>query len=388
MNYEQKYKEALEKLKAFHRDYKNISHLVDVKEELESIFPELKESEDERIRKELIERFIWELKGAEEQDAAGCSRQKDIAMFKRGLAWLEKQCEKTIPKNIDDAALQYVDTCAVDGEITHDNITEPYWNHHSMMAAYKAGWLKKQGEKSPIDESEPKFKVGDWVQIKGGHVMNILEVKKDVLCYKILNWCGNESVRKISDIDSIAHLWTIEDAKDGDVVVDKSDGTIGIFQSIGHHPDGGSYNDPSYCFLHCRYDDGFFYADFENGNTMDSDDAIPATKEQRELLFQNMKEAGYEWDAEKKELKEIEQKTVWSEEDENHLKNCIAYFRTIEKTSPFYGDYLWLKSLKPNHWKPSEEQMQALIKRTQGLHTNSETRKVLESLIFDLQGKL
>ena len=218
--------------------------------------------------------------------------------------------------------------------------------------------------------------------------MNIVEVKKDVLCYKILNWCGNESVRKISDIDSIAHLWTIEDAKDGDVVVDKSDGTIGIFQSIGHHPDGGSYNDPSYCFLHCRYDDGFFYADFENGNTMDSDDAIPATKEQRELLFQNMKEAGYEWDAEKKELKEIEQKTVWSEEDENHLKNCIAYFRTIEKTSPFYGDYLWLKSLKPNHWKPSEEQMQALIKRTQGLHTNSETRKVLESLIFDLQGKL
>jgi hypothetical protein len=55
MNYEQKYKEALEKLRAFHRDYKNISHLVDVKEELESIFPELRESEDEKIRKELIQ---------------------------------------------------------------------------------------------------------------------------------------------------------------------------------------------------------------------------------------------------------------------------------------------------------------------------------------------
>ena len=33
----------------------------------------------------------------------------------------------------------------------------------------------------------------------------------------------------------------------------------------------------------------------------------PATKEQRELLFQKMKEAGYEWDAEKKELKKIGQ---------------------------------------------------------------------------------
>ena len=29
----------------------------------------------------------------------------------------------------------------------------------------------------------------------------------------------------------------------------------------------------------------------------------PATKEQRDLLFQKIKEAGYEWDSEKKELK-------------------------------------------------------------------------------------
>jgi hypothetical protein len=33
------------------------------------------------------------------------------------------------------------------------------------------------------------------------------------------------------------------------------------------------------------------------------DDYAPATKEQRDLLFHKMKEAGYEWNAEKKELK-------------------------------------------------------------------------------------
>ena len=33
--------------------------------------------------------------------------------------------------------------------------------------------------------------------------------------------------------------------------------------------------------------------------------AYPATKEQRDLLFAKMKEAGYEWDAEKKELRKI-----------------------------------------------------------------------------------
>ena len=31
----------------------------------------------------------------------------------------------------------------------------------------------------------------------------------------------------------------------------------------------------------------------------------PATKEQRNLLFQKMKDAGYEWDVEKKELKKL-----------------------------------------------------------------------------------
>ena len=35
-------------------------------------------------------------------------------------------------------------------------------------------------------------------------------------------------------------------------------------------------------------------------------DVAPATKEQRELLFQKMKENGYEWDADKKELRKIQ----------------------------------------------------------------------------------
>ena len=33
------------------------------------------------------------------------------------------------------------------------------------------------------------------------------------------------------------------------------------------------------------------------------DKAKPATKEQRDTLFKKMKEAGYQWDAKKKELK-------------------------------------------------------------------------------------
>lgn len=49
-----RYDEAIEKLRDFYRDYDTVSCLIDVKEELANIFTELKESEDEKIRKELI----------------------------------------------------------------------------------------------------------------------------------------------------------------------------------------------------------------------------------------------------------------------------------------------------------------------------------------------
>lgn len=93
MNYEQKHQEDLEAAKGWLAIAKENDNKIAI-QILEKFFPELKESEDEKTRKELIERFKWELQGAEDQDAAGgCSRQKDIAMFKRGLAWLEKQGE-------------------------------------------------------------------------------------------------------------------------------------------------------------------------------------------------------------------------------------------------------------------------------------------------------
>lgn len=180
--------------------------------------------------------------------------------------------------------------------------------------------------------------------------------------YTLCGCDGNVITRPIKDVDKSASAFTVQDAKDGDVVVDKSDGAIGIFQSIGHHPDGGSYNDPSYCFLHCRYDDGFFYADFEHGNEMDSDDIIPATKEQRDTLEKAMADAGYTFDFEKKELKKIEQKPEWSEEDERKFQLLITMCDDIKGDSATYSTMYremeelktWLKSLKQRYtWKPS-----------------------------------
>lgn len=82
MNYEQKYKEALEKARQFsERPLEEDSSSI-----VEYIFPELKESEDERIRKAVIE-MIHDTPNIECEENYNV-RKEDV------LAWLEKQGEK------------------------------------------------------------------------------------------------------------------------------------------------------------------------------------------------------------------------------------------------------------------------------------------------------
>ena len=95
-----------------------------------------------------------------------------------------------------------------------------------------------------------------------------------------------------------AHLWTIQDAKDGDVIFYDSGWTC-IFK----HIHGIWYS--SYCFITA---DGEFHTGYEEHavDTKINGNANPATKEQRDFLFQKMKKAGYEWDDEKKKLRKID----------------------------------------------------------------------------------
>ena len=75
------YDETIKKLREFYRDYDTISCLIDVKEELANLFPELAESEDERIRKALIEYFTT----SDNSYYAVCGVDT-----KKILAWLKK----------------------------------------------------------------------------------------------------------------------------------------------------------------------------------------------------------------------------------------------------------------------------------------------------------
>ena len=126
------------------------------KEKLENIFPELKESEDERIRKELIEHIK-------------ANKEADYVLFKKFspndvIAWLEKQDEKSTTIDIDKMVMEYSQT--KDGDFGLPV--------NCMIRAYRKGIndalklllnLEKQGdkEKNTESQSQPKFHEGDWV---------------------------------------------------------------------------------------------------------------------------------------------------------------------------------------------------------------------------------
>ena len=91
--------------------------------------------------------------------------------------------------------------------------------------------------------------------------------------------------------------WTIQDAKDGDVV-SYGNGWTCIFKCIH----GIWFS--SYCFI---TSDGEFHTGYEEHEvhtTINSNTHL-ATKEQCNLLFQKIKEAGYKWNAETKTLEKL-----------------------------------------------------------------------------------
>ena len=87
MDYEKKYKDALEQAKKIKHDVQNIGCKMDA-DMLDLIFPELRESEDEKIRKEIIGYLESKISTAEETE---------LLYFKRWIAWLEKPKEPKDP---------------------------------------------------------------------------------------------------------------------------------------------------------------------------------------------------------------------------------------------------------------------------------------------------
>ena len=257
----EKYNKALERARQFseHPLQEDSADIV------EYIFPELVGSEDEKMRKMCMRYLDWEYQH--------CYSNEDKMRIEKCIAWLEKQGET-------DPCIG----CTNDkGCVTCEN---------GNLQEIKIG---------------QKFKVGDWI--------TTTDEEGNVTTEKIIEFWG-DTVRLIDTNGfytlwpkhelNYYHLWTIQDAKDGDVLCTyecDEPKTVFILKGAPKKHYALSYH----CYYNIMYP--HFDSDSENGCLAPKDENVkPATKEQRDLFYSKMKQEGFEWNAEKKELKKIEQK--------------------------------------------------------------------------------
>lgn len=321
-DYKKKYEDALSRA----RIWKEKSGMpIDRQGILDYIFPELKKSEGEESKKWILEYLHDGLRKSDEQS-------KDH--FRTAIAWLEKEGNSNNqnwkPSKEQINALEHFVR-----SIAESGYASPYDDNTKLLKSlindlYKL--LENQSGQEPADKVEPKFKVGDWITDGDLHckITDVLDdryivdtkfAKRSAILFK----CENNY-----------HLWTIQDAKDGDVLA--SSLSIFIFKRIymAGKPE-----------VYCAVMDGSFIRCPEGCWT--NEQYYPATREQRNILFQKMKENGYEWDDENKELKKIEinpddlieescqqqaddlidivtEKSTWSEDDERIRKSMLNEF--------------------------------------------------------------
>ena len=344
MTQEQKAKahdESLERAK----EYLNSPRTCFDIEQLYNIFPELKESEDERIRGAIMH-FISHTPTV----------PKGIINKEQMLAWLEKQGKRDARyENLEE--LLEADTIyqmAMNDAMVNE-AKEKAVKALSELGIGKLLGFEKKGEQNHSEQDlemvvEPKFKVGDWVILTAGELSDTIQIA-DFDTNRKQYWFNDGSYLGIVDEECLHH-WTIQDAKDGDVLVSQYNQPF-IYN--------GNYNDykvGAYCGI--EYTGEQFIDTYAEICWADNKFIKPATKEQRELLFQKMKESGYEWDAEKKELKLLitnggdfesetcKQNPAWGEEDELQMQGIIDLLPGLTIR------HNWLKSLK-DRVQPKQE---------------------------------
>jgi hypothetical protein len=292
MNCEQKYNEALERARTEYEKHESLFN--GFHEMLSYIFPELKESEDEKTVKELIQ-FIKNWKNPN-----NIGRLHDFPMLTRNveqcdkyIAWLEKIGEhlkfcKTI--QVGDRVTRNEGGVLVNMSQLH-RIAKP----SNKLQGKSALEAIKEEKVDNTNNVEPKFKVGDWI---------VNNITKDVFLIKSFNsgYCTLEDVKGniispcLPPCESESHLWSIEDAKDGDVLV-ASDGSIFLFK--------GAVGRACKHYVALTADSVVVINEGLEHFWETSTAVHPATKEQCDTLMKAMIDAEYTFDFEKKELKEL-----------------------------------------------------------------------------------
>lgn len=154
-------------------------------------------------------------------------------------------------------------------------------------------WLKN----NPIfGMPKIKFKVGDWVIFKNDKLGSIYQVEKLENYAYILRHILGGSMPLTFYSQHLLIPWTIENANNGDIL--QSNNCTLIFDSLTKDIDGNTVIS-SWYFCDSKK---FYGMGISKSDLWSIEGVVPATKEQRDLLFKKIHEAGYKWDADSKRL--------------------------------------------------------------------------------------
>ena len=274
MNYEQKYKEALKVIESLYNvvRYQSSSDALLVSQTIKKAFPELCESEDERIKKELISFFT----------------KRD--------------------------------------EFTK---SEPF---NGLSSKQIISWLEKQDEQKPADKVEPKFNIGDTIKYIGEREEfskekhTIKEILDD--CYLTIDDVYIPfKFENCYILVNQNHTWSKED----ELMIQDAIHWINEFQKSNR----------------CKDEN-----DMQNSVTCEN------------------------WLKSIKDRVQPQPKQEWSKEDSEMFQRIISDCEQKYVLLPNEVD--WLKSFKPNHWKPSDEQLSAIMDSAQGLYQCKEKEVLLD----------
>ena len=212
----------------------------------------------------------------------------------------------------------------------------------SKLDALKAKNEQKTEEKSE-EKPEPRFKVGDWVIAKddGGTAWLITAIGSNYSDYSMVSSRGSAECVDYSYVDNNYRLWTLQDAKDGDVL-ECYDDYIFIYNN--------SCILQAYCY-YCIAKGKFCIKDPTHYPEWRMQSVKPADNEQREFFFTKMKEAGYEWDANQKKLKKQDEPKDYNSIDPHFGKPIETEPKDYNSIDPHFGKPIDTKSkFKVGDW--------------------------------------
>lgn len=370
MDYKKELEEALERAK-------NLESPL-YKEAAEIIFPQLKDSEYEKTRKSLIV-YLKEYENNARSEVM-------VKEFSKWIKWVEERKEVEVDEELSKL---------LNRVICHfiNDINIPYSERDEVSK--KIIPYVEQLEHPNSDTIVPSFNVGDWcIDKTDGTVFIISKTNDGTYTYRTIE--DKEYSCSYRSLETDARLWTIEDAKAGDILASERSTFIFNKEYMAGKPQ-------AYCGVMNDY-----FVKHTNG-CWTNEKCHPATKEQREQLFCQISKAGYKWNAKELKLVEInstlkekeaiddaftrmmlkqsnQNSVEWTEADESLYTRCLGILGKCKCniTVDIVDEELnWFKSLKDkivsqqsiHNWSEEDKNMARLIGNA---ITTDEASKYLE----------